>query len=418
MSDIKEMTKKANTLSSNIIEEKIGNTEVGFSEVIKLYDERVLKKGKELFLDDDTINLDLNEKKKFQLRGIIKDLFYDNEMVYYPITVTFKKADIQKTYYIFTQKYFDKIYEQMDFKNPLLLIGNIYENYEKDKISLFTHPQKNKYIFIISEKEEEKYENYYTKKISLLKECKASDLTPNFKYYFSSPKSNIEMKFSLSHERKESIRSIITFKNDKIHSIFGPYGNGKTTSLIIFAKNQDNICYLNLKALYNNRDNLNLWKFDLFLLEIFNLFKQDQEMFKKIKEKILASNHFWEAISISIRFCIENKIESIFILDQYKEVIDPNFNNFTKIKEIINRDSNSFAKLIISSSINNKDIRDFIIQKYIDKLSKQNIVNDYLYIPVLFQLTDIEDLISKLSETKRKIYEEYFSNIPSYFYTI
>ena len=418
MSDIKEMTKKANTLSSNIIEEKIGNTEVGFSEVIKLYDERVLRKGKELFLDDDTINLDLNEKKKFQLRGIIKDLFYDNEMVYYPITVTFKKADIQKTYYIFTQKYFDKIYEQMDFKNPLLLIGNIYENYEKDKISLFTHPQKNKYIFIISEKEEEKYENYYTKKISLLKECKASDLTPNFKYYFSSPKSNIEMKFSLSHERKESIRSIITFKNDKIHSIFGPYGNGKTTSLIIFAKNQDNICYLNLKALYNNRDNLNLWKFDLFLLEIFNLFKQDQEMFKKIKEKILASNHFWEAISISIRFCIENKIESIFILDQYKEVIDPNFNNFTKIKEIINRDSNSFAKLIISSSINNKDIRDFIIQKYIDKLSKQNIVNDYLYIPVLFQLTDIEDLISKLSETKRKIYEEYFSNIPSYFYTI
>ena len=30
MSDIKEMTKKSNNLSSNIIEEKIGNTEVGF----------------------------------------------------------------------------------------------------------------------------------------------------------------------------------------------------------------------------------------------------------------------------------------------------------------------------------------------------------------------------------------------------
>ena len=418
MSDKNEINKKANNLSSSIIEEKIGNSEIGFSEIIKLYDERVLEKGEELFLDNDTINLDLNEKNKFKIEGIMKDLFYDGEMVNYPITVTFKKGDIQKTHYIFTQKYFDKIYEQMHFKNPLLLIGNVYEKYEKDKISLFTHTKKNQNIFIIIEKEEENYEKYYTKKIVLLKEYKPSDLTPNFKYYFSSPKSITEMKFAISHKRKEAIRSIITFKNDKIHSIFGPYGNGKTTSLIIFAKSQDNICYLNLKALYNNKDNLNLWKFDLFLLEIFNLFKQEKEMFKQIKEKILSSNHFWEAISLSIKFCIEHKINSIFILDQYKEDIDPNFDNFTKLKEMINKDLDNYVKLVISSSINNKEIRDFIIQKYIYKLSKQTLINDYLYIPILFQLTDIKGLIDKLSDKKRKIYEEYFSNIPSYFYII
>jgi len=66
-------------------------------------------------------------KKKYQLKGIIKDLFYDNEMVNYPITVTFQKTDIQNAYYKFTQNYFDKLYEQMNFKNPFLLIGNIYE---------------------------------------------------------------------------------------------------------------------------------------------------------------------------------------------------------------------------------------------------------------------------------------------------
>ena len=405
-------------LSSYIIEEKIGKTEVGFSEIIKLYDQRVLEKGEELFQDNDTINLDLNEKKKFQIKGVMKDLFYEDKMVNYPITVTFKKGEIQKTYYIYTQNYFDILYKEMDFKNPLLLIGNIYDKYDKDKISLFTHPLKNENNFIIIEKEEEKYEKYYTTKIGLLKELKGFDLTPNFKYYFSSPKSMTEMIFSISHKRKEAIRSIITFKNDKIHSIFGPYGNGKTTSLLILAKSQDNICYLNLKALYVNKDNLNIWKFDLFLLEIFNLFKGDEKMFKKIKEKILGSNHFWEAISLSITFCINNKIDSIFILDQYKEDIDPNFDNFTKLKEMVNNNSNNFVKLVISSSINNKDIRNFIIQKYIHKLSKQNLVNDYLYIPILFQLKDIEGLIDKLSNTKRKIYEEYFSNIPSYFYII
>jgi len=39
---------------------------------------------------------------------------------------------------------------------------------------------------------------------------------------------------------------------------------------------------------------------------------------------------------------------------------------------MINSDSNNFEKLVISSSINNKDIRDFIIQKYIHKLPKSN----------------------------------------------
>ena len=421
MSCTKEISTKANNLNSNIIEEKIGNTEIGFSEIIKLYDERVLMKGsKELFLDNDTINLDLNEKNKFKIEGAMKDLFYDNEMVNYPITVTFIKGKVQITYSIFTQKYLDQIYKQMDFNNPLLLIGNIYTNYEKDKVSLFTHPKKDEEIFFIIEKEEDNYTKYYTNTINLLEESKPSDLTPNFKYYFSFPKimKNL-MKFSISHKRKEGIRLITTFKNEKIHSIFGPYGNGKSTSLIIFAKSQDNICYLNIKALYNNKDNVNLWKFDLFLLELFNLFKKDEDNFKEIKKEVLSnSNHFWEAISLSIQFCIDKKIYSTFILDQYKEDFDPTFDNLKKLKQMINVDSNNFVKLIISSSINNKDIRDFIIKKYIYKFAKQDLINDYLYIPILFQLTDIQGLIDMLSETKRKIYEENFSNIPSYFYII
>lgn len=78
-------------------------------------------------------------KKKFKIEGFLKDLFYDGEKVNYPITVTFITKVIQQKYNIFTQKYFDEIYEKMNFKNTSLLIGNIYEKYKKDKISLFSH---------------------------------------------------------------------------------------------------------------------------------------------------------------------------------------------------------------------------------------------------------------------------------------
>ena len=405
--------------SQSIIEEKIGNTEVGFSEIMKLYEERILREGKdELFTKDDKINLDSNEKSKFRIEeGFFSDLFYNDEIVYFPITVTFKKCSGDKTYKIFTKKYFDIIYKEMEFKNPLLLIGNIYKNFDKDKTSLFYHFERNK-IFVITEKQVGDYEKYYTNKIRPSKKYKFSELTPNFKHYFFSPKSDCEMNFALSTTRKTVIFSIFHFNEEKIHSIYGPFGNGKTTSLILIAKSKDNICYLNLDALYKNKNNLNLWKYDLFLLELFNLFKQRKKEFELITEKILGSNHFWEAISLSIEFCIENQIDAIFILDQYKEDIDPNFEKFKDLKEIINKDSNIFVKLVISSSINNKDIRDFIISKYISKKSPKSLINDYTYIPILFQLTDIKGLTDKLTPTKKKIFEEYFSNIPAFFYII
>ena len=61
--------------------------------------------------------------------------------------------------------------------------------------------------------------------------------------------------------------------------------------------------------------------------------KEKESKFQIIKQKILLSNHFWEAILLSIEFCIENKIYSIFILDQYKEEIDDTFSHFEEIKK-------------------------------------------------------------------------------------
>jgi len=414
----------------NFIEEKIGNTNIGFSEVFELYEKRILLNGEEkLFEDNDLIELDILEKNKFKIKDLLYDLLYDGEIVNFPIIISFEKDDKNNTYKIFTKKYFDKIYKEFNFSNPFLLIGNSCEKYEHDKFYLFSlfNQDKNKKIKIF-EKKEDNYNEFYSKKVEPLKEYNFSFLTPNFKYYFSSPKNDCKMTFSFNHVRKSAINSLFSFNNEKIHSILGPYGSGKTTSLIFKARITDNICYLNLNALYQNKDDIDIWKFELFLKELYNLFKAEkkekdekeekEDNFTKIKKKILKSLNFWDAILLAIDFCINNKINSIFILDQYEEEIDPIFHNFLEIKDIINNKENIYVKLVVASSTNNSDIRDFIINKYIEKKSKCNFINNYYYIGTMFRLTDIDGLINVLSDSKKKILEEYFSNIPIYFYII
>ena len=419
-----------------IIEETIGATNIPFSEVFQLYTERILDGGEDkLFKGDDLINLNIDEKNKFEIKDSInRDLIYDGEIIYFPIVVSFEKDDINKIYKMFTKKYFDKIYKEMKFTNPMLSIGNSIEKYENNTIDLFTEYNEGDNIYKIFEKKDENYAQFYSTKIKALKQCSPLDLTPNFKYYFTSPNKDCQMQFSFNSFRKKAIAPIFNFKKKKINPIFGPYGSGKTTTLILEARNYDNTCYLNLNALNQYKDDLHIWKYDLFLKEFYNIFKKEEEKkkeeikaeigkeektgFQKIKEQILQSNHFWEAISLSIKFCIENKIDSIFILDQYKEEIDPQFSQFKEIKKLINDEKNIYVKLVVASSTNNLDIRDFIIKKYVQKLSKNNLVNDYIYIQSLFKLTDIKGLIDILPESKKTILEEYFSNIPSYFYII
>ena len=339
MTDKNETAEKSNdTKSSYIIEEKIGNTEVPFSEVIKLYMERIVYgEGNEtLFRDNDQIKLNLEEKKKFEIKDSIhRDLIYDGEIIYFPIVVSFEKDGINKIYKMFTKKYFDKIYREMNFQNPLLLIGNNYEKYNPNQILLFTYFGLKDKIYKLIEKEEENYEKYYSTNFKVSNKCVPSVFTLNFKYYFSYPKSNCKMNFCLSPERIDVMDSIIDFTNSKIHSICGPYGNGKSTSLIMLAKEYNNICYLNLRALHKYQKELYFWKFDLFLPEIYNLFKEKKDKFEEIKSIILGCNHFWETIYSSINFCIKEKMKSIFILDQYKETIDKNFNFFKKMKKIM-----------------------------------------------------------------------------------
>ena len=448
-----------NIANSPIIEEKVGNTDVLFSKVFELYEKNILLgtgKKRNLFGASDIINLNEDEKNKFKIEGNLLQLTYNNEIVYDPITITFEKNYKKNTYKIYTKSFFNKIFDEMNFKSPLLLIDNKYLKFEKEKNSLFTSLDDYNNLKI-SEFDEEYYEEYYSNKknsiFSVYKTYKPSEFSNNFELYFSSPKKPCDMKFVITTQRYKKILGLKDFAHKKINSIFGPYGNGKTTTLIILSKLEKNVCYLNLKALYKNKNNINIWKYKILLFELYNLFQNQKDIFNDLKENIKAYIYYWDAIRGSIEFCIKKKINSIFILDQFKEDIDPKFFEYKKIKSLINDKKNNYVKLIVSSSINNLDVRDFIIKKYIDrdidinidiynneqdkqkikdedkdiqekdenkdfKEKDEGLIIDYHYIQTLFQIDNIKDMLNLLTDIQKKIFEENFSNIPVYFYAI
>ena len=273
----------------------------------------------------------------------------------------------------------------------------------------------------IEEIVEEDYNKYYKSvfdKAKLGKEILAKELTPNFKYYIKSPSQDSKIKYILSKERIKSMKTFF-FDNEKIQVISGPYGIGKTTSLILLCySSKEKYCYLNLRALNDNQNNIQIWKYKIFFVELYAIFKDDKEKFKKLKTNLVKVKTYWEAIFQSIKFCIQNGIKAVFILDQYKEKIDNNFIHLKQIKEIVFNNTLDNIRIIVSSSINNKDLRNFLIRKYVYKESILEMILNYDYYTNIFRLDYISGLIDQLSDKKKEIFQKNFSNIPSYFYRI
>ena len=118
-------------------------------------------------------------------------------------------------------------------KAQFISIGNSFENFEYNKTNLFLEYNEEDKDYKIFEKIEENYSNFYSTEIKVLKKYNPSDITPNFKYYFDSPKKKCKMQFSFNTVRKKEIDPIFDLKRKKIKSIFGPYGSGKTTTIIL-----------------------------------------------------------------------------------------------------------------------------------------------------------------------------------------
>ena len=139
-------------------------------------------------------------------------------------------------------------------------------------------------------------------------------------------------------------------------------------------------------------------------------------MFEQIKNKIKLSKDYWESIYTCITFCVEKKINSIFIIDQYKQKLDINYIYLKRIKELIEDIKNKNVKIIVSSSLNNKEISKFFLSSYLNDINKPII--DYEYYCDLFLLGQIPNYLNALNGKKKKIFLENFANVPSYYFEI
>ncbi len=329
----------------------------------------------------------------------------------------------------------------LNMKKPLLMdkkidkekikLTGLDKNYKKSIYSQIKNKDTIKNIYIV-----DIYDNIFTlgsefiNKRNIILENKSKDISPvantyiydNIKFfdeyynlYFHDNNKNKNSKFTFvyNENRKKILESLINFLEGNtaynISYICGPKSSGKTTTLIHLKNiNIQSILYINLKAIYSlsGNDRLNLLLNETVLF--FKNAEEQQKFFEEItnfQENIdeIAPN---QIILNLINGLFQKYINLKFILDQYKDENDQEGN---MKKELINIFSkNKDAKLIICSSINDKDIRTIVLPYLINNDKKDieidSIKIQILYVDNLYSL-DIDKI--KCSELKKELLEEF-----------
>ena len=358
------------------------------------------------------------QKTKVNNYIFYKEIYYnDVKLLLTPIIIDFVdlngKSDVYK---IYNSSYIYKIIETLNFTNPVIIIKEQkeYPISSLNKVLSFLCDE-----FKIVDKEAIKFDSLFSEENKVNDKSNSIkiglDLTKNFKYYFKYPKPEEEFLFICSNDRSRIISNNFQMK---ITGLCGPMGIGKSTTLLAFLKNKENYCYLNIKALKENEDNILVWKDKLLLLEVaYTLRKKYKlEVFKELKEKLDSIYLFWEAIITMIKYFIKRKIKINFIFDQYKQKIDPNYKNLKNIKDTLEKDSTNIILIIISSSINDKDVRNSLLSQWFK--IKQDFQIDYVYLKSLINIKDYIKNDLELTETQRNMIINDFNSIPKFYYSI
>ena len=374
------------------------NPQTIYSKGNKLYINPNSEEAKKLHVTPDFCN------KLYGILGYISIKIKYNEE---DIPIFFKTIEIENSdgnreiHYIYRYQYCQKlIIDEKKFKNPLIEDNEKILDFSeleqvfsraKDKFKIIDKEKIDYYkIFIKEEKKE-------------MDKITGLDYSENFNYYFKYPNKNELFKYNYSTQRAKLINNGI---NEKIRGICGNFGIGKSTCLLAAKLEIKEIIYLNIKALMKNKDNLYRWKYEILLKEIAFSFKftSNYDTFTKLKETIEKRTLIWESIIELVKFTINNSIRAKIILDQYKEAYDKDNRNIKEIIDLINKDKLNNVHLIISSSINNKDLRNSLLKLWFPNYNKKisNLFN-YDYYDYLFD--------SKLLYKKTKIYQKLKKNI-------
>ena len=396
------------------------------SELIKIINENYLNRESFDKLDYE------NFGKKFLIPKIIcqktkvkdyfihKEFYYDNaKLLSNPKIIVFTDLELKsKSYKIYNINYVHYLIQELKISNPVIIC-------DKKEYSFSTLED----IFYSLTSEFEIVAKRITKFDTLFPDANrpqkanndfidiktGSELTPNFKYYFKCPMPEEKFNFIESSLRSE----IFSFRlKHKIIGLCGPMGIGKTTTLLALTKLKKNYCYFNIRALNDNERHILIWKENLLLLEVAYAMKNNYTLkqFNSLKESLENISFFWDAIVFIVEYFIKNEIKIVLILDQYKEKLDPKYKYIKKISDILEKDTKNIIYIIISSSINDKDVRNSLLYQWL-KEKKKNIF-DYKYYNLLIKILDYIKKDITLTENQRDMIINDFNSIPKYYYSI
>ena len=411
-----------------VIEEKIGEIEIK-----KIFDifysntNSLTKKDNKFIIDYETFGKSMGFSKQLcddlyaiQDFAVINVFYKEKEIPSFLKEIEIEDLSKKKEkYHIYRYEYcHDLITEQKKFTNPVIIINNRIESFDKLKNLFFDIRSK----FKIMDLKIINYKNIFGKNESN-KEDKitGNSYSKNFKYYFKYPKQDDLFLYHYSLERTNLFKLL---QNEKIKGICGNFGIGKSTTLLATKKSNPESVYLNLKALMNKKDDILIWKYEIFFNEIAYSFKEtsNYEKFSSLEQKLKNVIQIWECIFQFVDFVLDENIQTKLILDQYKEKYDPNYHYINTIVTNINNEKNSEKntfKLLICSSINNKDVRSAVLEDWFNKgTSERKRLFDYIYIDQLFDSKKLIDNDTSLTQEKKDLIANDFNNIPRFYYDI
>ena len=246
-----------------------------------------------------------------------------------------------------------------------------------------------------------------------------------FDYFeYNDPKEIKDFILFFSKGRNNFIRELTLFFYDETQKFFkfcGPSSIGKSTTLIIFRNIMKGVIYFNFKVINKFEKEGKPYKHiiydELNHLKFFN--DEEKNNFNADLNNIFFKTTIEDCILGLFKSLSKITVRNIIIFDQFRPYYFRK-NSYKKIEEIVKK---SQLKLILSSSINDKDIKYEIIKamKKSNNLPYKisiNIENYYLYI---LDLIDFEDLKTfyvnqyQFSEEEVKIIEQ-FNFYPKYIY--
>ena len=333
--------------------EKLSFNEVTYKELYELNNPKITR--------DYYIN---KGEKLFFLKGKRKDskiyFFFFN-----PISVIFQNVkgnEEFKVNNIYSSIQIEDYFNELNISNAEIVFQNSKYLYTGEKINIDNFMENDTLIIYNNTIAYEQYS--YNGNIIKDEENKFNPeiLSKYFYHYFLYNKKNEVFEYDYTQNRKKLYSFLVALLfSDDLHffKFCGPTSTGKSTTLLKFSRKYNNIIYLNLKVIYHlEQDNKNFDCYNLIVYEFGRLEFENEEENKNF-QKLLTNCQ--NKLSMIIIYNILNHIKDqggVIIFDQFKlKYISKTY--FEKIEELV---KTSKLKLILCSSINDKDIRDEVIK--------------------------------------------------------